>query len=112
MIVKKITPVLFAAEIEPCLKFWMDRLGFEKTVEVPDGEKLGFAISLPHAPDGENLGSGKPRPNYRGDTGYDRNRAGSNHVLRRTGVRYQRSCRARCSFRPDGSRRSDLVRKE
>lgn len=44
MTVKKITPVLFAAEIEPCVKFWEERFGFEKTVEVPEGGKLGFAI--------------------------------------------------------------------
>lgn len=44
MTVKKITPILFAKEIEPCLSFWIDRLGFEKTVEVPEGDKLGFAI--------------------------------------------------------------------
>src|SRR5271169_3674753 len=44
MTVKKITPILFAAEIEPCLKFWVERLGFEKTIEVPEGNKLGFAI--------------------------------------------------------------------
>lgn len=44
MTVTKITPILFAAEIEPCLKFWTDRLGFEKTLDVPDGDKLGFAI--------------------------------------------------------------------
>jgi uncharacterized glyoxalase superfamily protein PhnB len=44
MSVKKITPVLFAAEIEPCLKFWVERFGFEKTVEVPESNKLGFAI--------------------------------------------------------------------
>jgi uncharacterized glyoxalase superfamily protein PhnB len=44
MSVKKITPVLFAAEIEPCVKFWVERFGFEKTVEVPEGGKLGFAI--------------------------------------------------------------------
>lgn len=44
MTVKKITPILFAAEIEPCLKFWTERLGFEKTIDVPEGNKLGFAI--------------------------------------------------------------------
>jgi uncharacterized glyoxalase superfamily protein PhnB len=44
MSVNKITPILFAEEIEPCPKFWMERLGFEKTVDVPDGNKLGFAI--------------------------------------------------------------------
>lgn len=42
--VKKITPVLFVNEVEPCVKFWVERLGFEKTPEVPEGNKLGFAI--------------------------------------------------------------------
>ena len=41
---KKLTPVLFVAEIEPCLKFWVQGLGFQKTVEVPEGSKLGFVI--------------------------------------------------------------------
>lgn len=30
--------------IEPSLKFWVEQLGFEKTVEVPEGDKLGFVI--------------------------------------------------------------------
>ncbi len=42
--VKKITPILFAEELEPCIRFWTERLAFEKTVEVPEGDKLGFAI--------------------------------------------------------------------
>ncbi|HLK53175.1 MAG TPA: VOC family protein [Candidatus Angelobacter sp.] len=42
--VKKITPILFAQEIEPCIQFWTDRLGFQKTVEVPEGDKLAFAM--------------------------------------------------------------------
>jgi uncharacterized glyoxalase superfamily protein PhnB len=42
--VKRITPVLYAKEIEPCLDFWIQRLGFQKTVEVPDGNRLAFAI--------------------------------------------------------------------
>lgn len=44
MNLKKVTPVLFAKEIEPCLKFWVERLGFAKTIDVPDGDKLAFAI--------------------------------------------------------------------
>jgi uncharacterized glyoxalase superfamily protein PhnB len=44
MTVKKITPVLLVEDVEACVKFWMDRLGFEKTVEVPEGNKLGFVI--------------------------------------------------------------------
>jgi uncharacterized glyoxalase superfamily protein PhnB len=42
MIVKRITPVLFVEEIEPVLSFWVDTLGFEKTIEVPHADKLGF----------------------------------------------------------------------
>ena len=42
MNVKKITPVLLVSEIEPVLPFWLDRLGFTKTIEVPDGNKLAF----------------------------------------------------------------------
>jgi uncharacterized glyoxalase superfamily protein PhnB len=44
MTIKRITPVLFAEEIEPCVKFWVERMGFQKTVEVPDGNKLAFAM--------------------------------------------------------------------
>jgi len=44
MKVKKITAVLFAQEIEPCVKFWAERFGFEKIAEVPDGDKLAFAM--------------------------------------------------------------------
>lgn len=40
----KITPVLFVEAIEPSLQFWVDRLGFEKAVEVPEGDRLGFVI--------------------------------------------------------------------
>jgi uncharacterized glyoxalase superfamily protein PhnB len=40
----KITPILIVDAIEPSLKFWVDQLGFEKTVEVPEGDKLGFVI--------------------------------------------------------------------
>ena len=42
--VKRITPVLYVKEVEPCIEFWIQRLGFQKTVEVPDGDRLGFAI--------------------------------------------------------------------
>jgi hypothetical protein len=41
---KKLSPVLVVDEVEPCLPFWVDRLGFAKTVEVPEGSKLGFVI--------------------------------------------------------------------
>jgi len=42
--VKKVTPILFVSEIEPVLPFWVDQLGFTKTVEVPEGERLAFVI--------------------------------------------------------------------
>jgi hypothetical protein len=41
---KKLTPVLLVEEIEPCLPFWTERLGFQVTMTVPEGDKLGFAI--------------------------------------------------------------------
>jgi uncharacterized glyoxalase superfamily protein PhnB len=42
--VKKITPILFAGELEPCIQFWTERMGFQKTIEVPEGDKAGFAL--------------------------------------------------------------------
>lgn len=40
---KKLTPVIFVEHIEPCLPFWEERLGFRRTIEVPQGDSLGFA---------------------------------------------------------------------
>lgn len=40
----KITPVLIVESIEKSLPFWIDRVGFTKTVEVPEGNGLGFVI--------------------------------------------------------------------
>lgn len=40
---KKLTPVIFVDAIEPCLPFWEERLGFERTIEVPHRDRLGFA---------------------------------------------------------------------
>lgn len=41
---KKITPNLITESVEDSLRFWVDRLGFSKTVEVPEGERIGFVI--------------------------------------------------------------------
>nr|MDQ3388563.1 VOC family protein [Gemmatimonadota bacterium] len=41
---KKLTPVLYVEEIEPALLFWEERLGFTRTAEVPEGDRLGFVI--------------------------------------------------------------------
>lgn len=40
----KITPVLVVDKIEPSIEFWVDRMGFDKIVEMPEGDKLGFVI--------------------------------------------------------------------
>jgi len=42
--VKKVTALLFAEELEPSIKFWTGQLGFQKTIEVPEGDKTGFAL--------------------------------------------------------------------
>ena len=42
--VRKLTPVLIVDAIEPSLPFWTERLGFTRTVEVPEGDRLGFVI--------------------------------------------------------------------
>lgn len=41
---KKLTPVMVVPAIEPVLPFWVERLGFARTVEVPHGDALGFVI--------------------------------------------------------------------
>jgi uncharacterized glyoxalase superfamily protein PhnB len=42
--VKRMTPNLYAEDVEACVRFWVDRLHFEKTAEVPDDNgKLAFA---------------------------------------------------------------------
>jgi hypothetical protein len=40
----KITPVLIVEKVEPSLEFWVGRMGFEKTVDVPGDGGLAFAI--------------------------------------------------------------------
>lgn len=40
----KMTPVLLVKSIENSLPFWSERLGWQKTAEVPDGDVLGFVI--------------------------------------------------------------------
>jgi uncharacterized glyoxalase superfamily protein PhnB len=41
---KKLSPILAVEVIEASLAFWMDALGFTKTVEVPHDDALGFVI--------------------------------------------------------------------
>jgi len=40
----KITPVLIVESVEKSLAFWVDRMGFAKTVEVPADDGLAFVI--------------------------------------------------------------------
>lgn len=40
---KKLTPVMVVDAIEPCLPFW-ERLGFQRTAEVPHEGALGFVM--------------------------------------------------------------------
>lgn len=40
----KLTPVIVVDKIETCLPFWVERLGFTKVAEVPEGNELGFVI--------------------------------------------------------------------
>lgn len=44
MKMKKGTVVLYVDEIEPCLPFWEERLDFEVTGTVPQGDRIGFAM--------------------------------------------------------------------
>jgi uncharacterized glyoxalase superfamily protein PhnB len=41
-LIKQLTPVLVVEAIEPCLPFWVDRLGFDVTIDVPEENRLGF----------------------------------------------------------------------
>jgi hypothetical protein len=40
----KLTPILLVEEIEPCMPFWVDRLGFQVTMQVPESGRLDFVI--------------------------------------------------------------------
>jgi uncharacterized glyoxalase superfamily protein PhnB len=44
MNVKKITAILFVEQVDPCVQFWVERFGFEKAAEVPQGDRLAFAM--------------------------------------------------------------------
>ena len=41
--IKKATANLYTNDVMACVRFWVDRLHFEKTVEVPEGTNLAFA---------------------------------------------------------------------
>jgi len=45
---KQLTPVLIVEAVEPCIRFWVDRLGFAVTNEVPgpDGKLIFASVQL------------------------------------------------------------------
>jgi uncharacterized glyoxalase superfamily protein PhnB len=43
---RKLTPVLIVDAIEPCMSFWVERLGFTKVAEVPHEGTIGFVILM------------------------------------------------------------------
>ena len=41
------TPILHVRQVEPSVEFWTHRFGFKATVEVPEGDHIGF-VALEH----------------------------------------------------------------
>jgi len=41
--INKSTPILHVKTVEPSLKFWTERFGFNTTIQVPEGDHIGFA---------------------------------------------------------------------
>ena len=44
MKIKRVTAVLLVDEVEPCVNFWVEKMGFQNAGEVPDGDQLAFAM--------------------------------------------------------------------
>src|SRR5947209_12681773 len=40
--ISKSTPILHVKSVEPSLKFWTERFGFKPTIQVPEGNHIGF----------------------------------------------------------------------
>ena len=47
--ITKSTPILHVRSVEPSLKFWTERFGFKPTIQVPEGNHLGF-VALENGP--------------------------------------------------------------
>jgi len=41
--INKSTPILHVKAVEPSVKFWNERFAFKTTIEVPEGNHVGFA---------------------------------------------------------------------
>ena len=40
--INKSTPILHVKSVEPSLKFWTERFAFKPTIQVPEGDHIGF----------------------------------------------------------------------
>src|ERR1043166_4783602 len=40
--INKSTPILHVKNVEPSLKFWTERFNFQPTIQVPEGDHIGF----------------------------------------------------------------------
>ena len=40
--INKSTPILHVEKVEPSLRFWTERFGFEATIQVPEDDHIGF----------------------------------------------------------------------
>ena len=47
--ISKSTPILHVKNVEPSLKFWTERFGFKPTIQVPEGNHIGF-VALENGP--------------------------------------------------------------
>jgi uncharacterized glyoxalase superfamily protein PhnB len=43
IMINKSTPILHVKAVEPSVKFWAERFGFKTTIQVPEGDHIGFA---------------------------------------------------------------------
>jgi len=41
--INRSTPVLHVKAVEPSARFWIERFGFKMTIQVPEGDHIGFA---------------------------------------------------------------------
>jgi len=41
--INRSTPIFHVKSVEPAIKFWTERFGFKVTIEVPEGDHIGFA---------------------------------------------------------------------
>jgi Uncharacterized protein conserved in bacteria len=41
--ISRSTPIFHVRSVEPSIKFWTERFGFKVTIQVPEGDHIGFA---------------------------------------------------------------------